>query len=165
MKPTSSPFIAVQKSAIHNQGIFAAADIPRGARIIEYIGRKITKAQSVRLADLFLEKAKGNQDHGAVYIFELNKRHDLDGAVPENTARYINHSCHPNCEAQIIRGHIWIISRRKIKAGEELTYNYGYDVDHYEDHTCHCGAPNCVGYIVARAQWQKLKKKILHKQQ
>lgn len=83
------------------------------------------------------------------YIFTLNEKVDLDGDVPWNPARFINHSCAPNCEAEQDGDHIWIIARRDIAAGEELSFNYGYDLVDYRDHPCHCGTADCVGFIVA----------------
>ena len=94
---------------------------------------------------------------GLVYIFELNKRYDIDGNVSYNTAKYINHSCAPNCEPEIIRGHIWIIALRNIMKGEELTYNYGYGFEDYQDHECRCGSDNCIGYILGEEYWPKLR--------
>jgi SET domain-containing protein len=90
----------------------------------------------------------------------LNKRHDIDGAVSWNTAKYINHSCDANCETDIIRGHIWIIALRDIKKGEEFSYNYGYDIESWYDHPCKCGAKNCVGYILDEEHWPKLRRKL-----
>ena len=86
----------------------------------------------------------------------MNQRYDVDGAKGRNPARYINHSCSPNCEAYIIRGRIWIYSTQPIEAGEELTYNYGFDVDTWDEHPCRCGSPRCVGFIVEEKQWPKL---------
>ena len=160
MKKTTSPYLLVCKSRIHGAGVFAKKDIPKGVRIIEYVGERITKKESDRRADIPLERNKKNSEKGAVYIFEVNKRHDLDGHVSYNTARYINHSCEPNCESENIRGHIWIISLRDIKKGEEISYNYGYQWDmNYVDHKCCCGMKRCVGYILAEEHWKKLAKK------
>jgi len=160
MKKTTSLYITVKRSSIHSRGVFARKDIPKGARVIEYVGEKITQAVSNRRADLPLERHKKNSYHGAVYIFELNKRYDIDGFVPYNTARFINHSCEPNCETDIIRGKIWILAIKDIKKGTELTYNYGYGLDDYEDHRCRCNAHNCIGYILAEEHWPKLKKRL-----
>lgn len=161
MKPLTSPYIVVRTSKIHARGVFAKKNVPAETRIIEYVGEKITKAESERRADVVLHASKKDKTKGAVYIFTLNKRHDIDGNVSYNTARYINHSCAPNCEAQLIRGHIWIVALRDIAKGEEITYNYGYDIEDYEDHPCCCGAPNCVGYILEEEHWPKLKAKHL----
>ena len=81
----------------------------------------------------------------------------------EITARFINHSCEPNCEPDVIKNRVWLISTRKIKEGEELSFNYGFDLDGYEDHECKCGAKKCVGYITAEDNWPKLKKLIAKK--
>ena len=61
----------------------------------------------------------------------------------------LNHSCAPNCEAELLDDRIWIIARRDIQPGEEITFNYGYDLENYRDYPCCCGSPHCVGYIVA----------------
>lgn len=158
MKPTTSKYISVKESNIHSTGVFAKCNIPKDTEIIEYVGEKITKKESERRADININRHKDNAEHGAVYIFELNKRYDIDGHVDYNTARYINHSCVPNCEAVNLNGHIWIVALRDINRGEELTYNYGYDIDHYKDHVCLCMSPNCIGYIVAEEHWPKIRR-------
>ncbi len=145
----------VKRSSIHNRGIFAAHDIPNDTPIIEYVGEKITKAESTRRGDALIEKSK-KTGCAAVYVFTLNKRYDIDGAKGNNPARYINHSCEPNCEAYIIRGHIWIYSLKDIKAGDELTYNYSFDADTWDEHPCRCGSKRCIGFIVEEKQWPKL---------
>ena len=66
-----------------------------------------------------------------------------------NPARFINHSCAPNCEAEVKDGQIWIVAGRDLKVGEEITFNYGFDLEDYRLYPCRCGAPACVGYIVA----------------
>ena len=88
------------------------------------------------------------------YIFTLNDQQDLDGNVPWNPARFINHSCAPNCEAEKDDDRIWVIATRDIGAGEEITFNYGYDLVDYKDSPCLCGAPNCVGYMVAEEYFE-----------
>ncbi|MEZ5388161.1 MAG: SET domain-containing protein-lysine N-methyltransferase [Prosthecobacter sp.] len=149
----------VRSSSIHNRGIFARADIPKDTPIIEYTGEKITKAESQRRGDALINRSK-KSGGAAVYIFTLNQRYDLDGAKGRNPARYINHSCAPNCEAYVIRGRIWIYSLREIKAGEELTYNYGFDIDSWDEHPCRCGSERCVGFIVDENQWPLLLEKL-----
>lgn len=147
----------IRESTIHSRGVFAARDLKKGERVIEYIGERITKAESERRADARMAEAAGDGG-GAVYIFALNKRHDLDGNVEWNPARLINHSCNPNCEAEVFRGRIWIRARRSIREGEELSYDYGFDLDSWDEHPCRCRAENCVGYIVARRHWPKLRR-------
>lgn len=144
-------------SGIHGRGLFAARDIPRGARVIEYVGVRLTKAESWKRACEWMEKARGT-GRGAVYVFEVNSRWDIDGNVPWNPARLINHSCSPNCEPHVKRGRIWIMARRHIRAGEELTYDYGYDFEQWREHPCRCGSPRCPGYIVAREHRARLRR-------
>ena len=85
---------------------------------------------------------------------------NLDGNVPWNIARLINHSCDPNCEAWITGKRIFIHALRDIHPGEELTFDYGFDIDSYEEHPCLCGRENCVGYIVSRDQWPVLRDRL-----
>jgi uncharacterized protein len=146
-----------RNSKIHGKGVFAIKDIKKGTKIIEYIGNKIPKSKGDKVAKKQIEISEKNPEEGAVYIFDLNKKYDLDGNVPWNTARLINHSCSPNCETeQDEDDKIWIVSIKNIKKGEELTYNYGYDLDNYLDHPCKCGSDNCVGYILAEKYWKKI---------
>lgn len=155
--------IIIKESKIHHKGIFAAKDIEKGTKIIEYIGDKLTKEESDKRADEQLEKAAKDQKEGLVYIFELNDEFDIDGNVPENDAKYVNHSCNPNCEIENDGQHIWIVAKKDIKQGEELYYNYGYDPEEFEDHPCLCGSDNCIGYIVAEEHWPEIRKKIEEK--
>ena len=163
MKATTSPYIEVRKSVIHGTGVYAAKDIPKGATIIEYVGRKITKEESDRVYERQFDRHEKDSSEGAVYIFELNAKWDIDGNVSWNTARFINHSCAPNAEAENTTRRILIKALRKIRKGEEITYNYGYDIDNYEDHPCRCGAPNCVGYIADEDLWPELRRRIAEK--
>jgi SET domain-containing protein len=147
----SKPCIRTAASAIHGSGVYARVPIPDGTRIVEYTGERITKAEARRREALRLARqARGGDD--CVYIFTLNQRHDLDGRHRGNVARLINHSCAPNCLPQIIRGHIWIVARRDLAAGEELTFDYGFGFKEWRLHPCRCGAPRCPGFIVNQAQ-------------
>ena len=134
--PTSG--VLFKSSPIHGTGGFANTDLPAGFRIIQYVGERIDKAESLRRC------AQNNE-----YIFSLDAEHDLDGNVDWNLARFINHSCAANCDAEFIAGKVWIVSNRSILAGEELTFNYGYDLEDYRQYPCSCGSPQCVGYMVA----------------
>ena len=156
--PEKSEYIELKKSKIHLNGVFAKKDIPKGTKIIQYGGEKITKKEAEKRADIQYKVGEKSKNEGHVYIFELNKKYDLDGNVPWNLPRLINHSCNPNCETEQEDNDIWIISTKKIKKGEEITYNYGYNIDSFTDHPCGCGSKNCVGYIVAEKDWPKLKK-------
>ncbi|MFT3783149.1 MAG: SET domain-containing protein-lysine N-methyltransferase [Nibricoccus sp.] len=150
-------WIRARRSAIHGQGVYARRDIPDGTRIVEYTGQRITKAESRRREQQRLERQKRGGDD-CVYIFDLNKKYDLDGRSTRNVARLINHSCSPNCRAENIRGHIWIIARRNIPAGEELTFDYGFPLAEWHLHPCRCGAKRCVGFIVNKPQRWRVRR-------
>ena len=158
-----SDLCEVQGSRIHGRGVYATRDIAAGTKIIEYVGERIDKKESERRALAQHAKALKNGD-AAVYIFTLTDKWDIDGDVPWNTARLINHSCDPNCEAWIDGTRIIINALRDIAAGEELTFDYAFDVECYEDHPCLCGRDGCVGYIVSREQWPQLKEILARKQ-
>lgn len=134
--------VRVGTSPIDRQGLFAATGIPQGTRIIAYRGEKITKRESARRL----------AQHNA-YIFHLNYQYDIDGETLANTARYINHSCDPNCAVDTTTDTIRIVALKDIQAGEELSFNYGYDAREYEKFPCRCGARNCCGYILGREYW------------
>lgn len=138
MDNPETELLSFRHSLIHGFGGFAKRDIASGVRIIEYIGKKINKQQSLRRCE------ESNE-----FIFTLDDDTDLDGNVSWNPARLLNHSCAPNCDAEFDDGQIWIVSRRVIRAGEEITFNYGYDLVDYRQYPCNCRAPNCVGFIVA----------------
>tara|TARA_B000000609_G_C24113518_1_gene315385 strand:- start:304 stop:789 length:486 start_codon:yes stop_codon:yes gene_type:complete len=150
----------VKKSKVHGTGVFATKDINKGTKIIQYIGNKVTKAVGDKISEKRIEKYLHSKTTGSVYIFELNSKYDIDGSPLYNKARYINHSCNPNCEVDIIRGKIWIISIKKILKGDELSYDYGYDFDKddFKDHKCNCGSSNCIGYIISKDDWPKYKR-------
>jgi uncharacterized protein len=147
MTVAETELLVFKSSPIHGMGGFARGDIPAGARVIEYVGEKITKQESL---------ARCEQNNK--YIFALDDEHDLDGQVSWNPARFLNHSCEPNCEARLEGGCIWVIAIREIRAGEELTFNYGYDLADYAEHPCGCGAPGCVGYIVAEEFFEHVRR-------
>ena len=154
---SESPLCEIGQSAIHQRGLFASCDIAAGTDIIQYVGEKISKEESTRRA-LEWEASARTSGAGLVYIFELDDDWDLDGRLGDNPARYMNHSCDGNCEAVNAEGEIWIVARKDIKQGEELVYDYGYDMEHFLDHPCACQAHNCIGYIVREDQRKKVKK-------
>lgn len=94
-------------------GLFAETDIPRGRRVIEYGGWLISVEEGDKLEDR-------NR-----YVFNINSRWDLDGSPRWNTTRYINHACRPNSEAILVGNRVMITTRKKVRAGEEITYDYG----------------------------------------
>lgn len=127
-------------------GGFALRKIKNGEPVIEYTGEKISKAESLRRCEA-----------ENPYIFQIDDEFDLDGNVGWNPAKFINHSCAPNCEAQFFDDMIWIMAKRDIEPGEEITFNYSYDLEDYKEHPCKCGAANCVGYIVAEEFFPKFR--------
>jgi SET domain-containing protein len=140
--------LVFKESPIHGVGGFAKTDIPSGGRVIDYIGERIDKQESLRRCEA--------SNH---FIFALNDREDLDGNVDWNPARFLNHSCATNCEVEWDGSHLWIVAKRDIKAGEEITFNYGYDLVDYREYPCKCGSEECVGYIVAEAYFEMVRAK------
>ena len=153
----------IKNSKLHGKGLFANCNIKSETNIVEYVGEKITKAQSEKISEIQLKKAQKNKDEGQVYIFTLNKKYDINGNVSYNKARLMNHSCNSNCDTDIIDDKIWIRSYKDIKKGEELTYDYGFtfDKDDFRDHVCKCRSRKCVGFIVTETDWKKLRKFLL----
>ena len=149
-----------KKSSLHGSGLFAVSNIKKGDQVIQYIGDKVTKKEGDRRADIQLKKAEKNKKNGMVYVFELNKRYDIDGGVLRNHARFINHSCDPNCEVEGKGLEIWVTSIRNIKAGEELSYDYGFSYDKdYKQFPCKCKSKKCCGYIVREGSRWRINKK------
>lgn len=138
-----------RNSPIHGIGGFASADILAGTRLLEYLGHKIDKKESLRQCEL-----------ENPYVFCINEKYDLDGNVDWNPARLLNHSCSPNAEALADGERIWITALHDIKAGEEITFNYNYDLDDYREHPCACGAPDCVGFIVAEEFFETIRRTV-----
>ena len=141
-------YMELRRSPIHGLGGFARTDIPKGTRIIEYAGERINNAEADRRYD------DESMARHHTFLFILNSRTCVDAAFDGNEARFLNHSCDPNCEAVITRGHIWIEALRPIAAGTELVYDYQYedDPEYTEEdlrfYACRCGAANCRGTIV-----------------
>src|SRR3989338_8034314 len=100
-KTNANEFFRIKRSKIHGNGAFAKKDIKKGTRIIQYIGKKVTK-----------EEAEEVSEKDGIFLFELNKKWYIDGNVPENIAKFINHSCDPNCTFEIKNNQIWKKPRR-----------------------------------------------------
>ena len=142
----------VKKSNIDKRGLYASKDIKPETKVIEYIGKLITKKEAQQNS-----KFDNSKD---IYLFNINEKYDLDGDFKWNTARLINHSCNPNCEVEGEGLKLWISSLREIKKGEELTYDYGFGYDEdYKQFPCKCGSTNCVGYIVRQGSRWRINKK------
>ncbi len=150
----------IRGSVIHGRGLYAAGFIPKDTWIIEYVGDKVDKDESERRSNELLDKSKSNGG-ARVYTFVLNDEWDIDGDVEWNEARLMNHSCAPNVEAQVWdEKEIWFVALRDIQQGEELTFNYGFDLENWEEHPCRCGAVRCPGYIAEETLWPQLKRKL-----
>jgi SET domain-containing protein len=116
----SLPAIERRHSRIQGWGVFAIETIPKNKRIVTYDGQKITNQESLTREIRYPKK-------GHIWCFKLNRLYVRDAAVGGNIARYINHSCTPNCYTRVIDQTIWIIAARTIRKGEELTYDYCTD--------------------------------------
>lgn len=152
-------FCEIRRSGIHGRGVFAIRRIRRGTRIVEYVGEKIDKETSTARGLALYEESQ-RTGGASVYIFDLNKDWDLDGNKPYNPARLINHSCDPNCEMVNEDDQLFLYALRDIRQEEEITFDYGYDIQHFLDHPCRCGSENCVGFIVGASQREQLKKRL-----
>jgi SET domain-containing protein len=157
IRSLASGWVEHGNSTIHGRGVYARRTIPDGTPVIEYTGERITKAESQRRERQRLARLRRGGD-GSVYIFDLNQRHDLDGRTRRNVARLINHSCAPNCRIEVVRGRVWIVARREISAGAELTFDYGFSFTEWRLHPCRCGAARCAGFIVGSAQRWRLRR-------
>jgi SET domain-containing protein len=149
MDDSTLPF-ETRRSGIQGLGGFATRHIPAGVRLIEYTGERLTAAE----AEARYPDTEGERHH--TYLFAIDDGVVVDAAVGGNEARFLNHSCAPNCDAVIDEGRIWIETIQDIEPGEELVYDYAYTLA--ERHTpaakrrypCSCGAITCRGTILAR---------------
>ncbi|HYW29918.1 MAG TPA: SET domain-containing protein-lysine N-methyltransferase [Gemmatimonas sp.] len=148
MATTALPF-EIRRSGIQGLGGFATQHIAPGVRLIEYAGQRLTPAE----AEARYPESGGERHH--TYLFAIDDDVVVDAAVDGNEARFLNHSCAPNCDAVIEDGRIWIDTIQDIEPGEELVYDYAYVLA--ERHTpaakrrfpCSCGAVTCRGTILA----------------
>jgi SET domain-containing protein len=146
--PARPPLYVVRRSRIHGSGVYAARRIRKGTRIVEYLGDRISHDE----ADGRYE-AKG-QDDGHTFLFVVSDEVVIDAGVGGNEARFINHSCDPNCETVIEGGRVFIEALRTIQPGEELGYEYGLTWESTDDpqelanYACRCGAARCRGTML-----------------
>jgi SET domain-containing protein len=151
MPPDHRPLpFEIRPSPLHGLGGFATRHIPAGTRLIEYAGERLSPAES----ESRYPEVAGAPHH--TFLFAIDDEVVVDASVNGNEARFINHSCAPNCDAVIDEGRIWIETVHDIETGEELVYDYAYILN--ERHTpaakrrypCHCGAITCRGTILGR---------------
>ncbi|HEX4970713.1 MAG TPA: SET domain-containing protein-lysine N-methyltransferase [Steroidobacteraceae bacterium] len=143
-----TPSIETRDSGIHGRGVYATRAIKKGTRIVEYLGERITHAEADR------RYARKGDDDGHTFLFIASRRTVIDAGVNGNAARFINHSCDPNCETVIENGRVFIESIRRIKPGEELGYDYQLTWESTDDpvelalYACRCGAKRCRGTML-----------------
>ena len=141
--------LQVRRSGVHGKGVFALVDIPRGARIIEYVGEVISWDEAQR------RHPHDPSDPNHTFYFHIDDQHVIDALHGGNASRWINHSCSPNCKADEQDGRIFITARRAIRAGEELNYDYGLVIDEpltdelRADYPCRCGSRACRGTLLS----------------
>ncbi len=144
----SSPLVTVRRSGVHGRGVFARRDIPRGTRIIEYTGERISWKEAQALPP------NDPDDPHHTFFFSLDDGRVINAAAGGNEARWINHSCGPNCRTDELKGRVYIYALRKIKAGEELFYDYSLEPADKRTKAlerlfrCHCGSENCRGTML-----------------
>ena len=138
MKRVHFPQIVRGKSSVHGHGVFAAEAITKNTRIIDYAGELIRN-------DAECEAREGaHQARGELWIFRVNRAWSRDASVGGNIARFINHSCTPNCWFKVVDKTVWIIAARNIRRGEELTYDYRIIGDRTIPCRCRPGCPNMI---------------------
>ncbi|MBN3818556.1 SET domain-containing protein-lysine N-methyltransferase [Paraburkholderia sp. Se-20369] len=155
----SSRRIAVRRSGVHGRGVFAVAPLKAGERVVEYKGERISWKEALR------RHPHDPNDPNHTFYFALEEGGVIDGKVDGNSARWINHSCAPNCEAEELEGRVYIHALRDIEPEEELFYDYGLVIDAKltkklkREYACRCGASACRGTLLATADADAKKKK------
>ena len=145
--PTPQPF-EIRESSIAGRGAFATRRIRKGERVAEYVGERVTHEE----ADVRYDDDSMDEHH--TFLFTVSSRTVIDATRDGNDSRYINHSCDPNCESEIVRGRVYIVALRDIAVGEELHYDYAYQRDGTEtdaqeqQYRCRCGTRRCRGSIM-----------------
>lgn len=141
--------IQVRRSGVHGRGVYALVDLAEGETLIEYVGEVISWAEALR------RHPHDPSDPNHTFYFHIDEDHVIDAKFGGNSARWINHSCAPNCVAEVEDGRVFIRAARPIAAGEELFYDYGLVIDEpmtaalKKQYPCWCGAPRCRGTLLA----------------
>jgi hypothetical protein len=149
-RPAGRKLFVVRASPIQGRGAFAARRIPRGTRIVEYTGERISHAE----ADARYDDAAMERHH--TFLFTVDEETVIDAAVGGGPARWLNHSCEPNCVVAIERGRVFIDARRDIDPGEELCYDYALRREDGDEavartrYACRCGARRCRGTLLSQ---------------
>ena len=141
--------IQVRRSGVHGKGVFCVAPLAKGEMVIEYKGEVVSWKEAQRRHP----HDPVNPDH--TFFFHIDDEHVIDGKVNGNAARWINHSCQPNCEADEVDGRVFVMALRAIQPGEELFYDYGLIIDERytaklkKQFECRCGSRKCRGTMLA----------------
>ena len=157
--PTAKPMFRVRRSPIHGTGVFATRRIRRGTRVVEYGGERVSHDE----ADRRYEHKPHDDNH--TFLFTLNARTVIDGGAGGTAARFINHSCEPNCESVIQGGRIYIEAIRTIQPGTELSYDYMIDRDATDPpdidtiFACRCGSAHCRGTMLLPPKKRRPRRK------
>jgi uncharacterized protein len=142
-----SPLVEVRSSSIHGRGVFALQRIGKGTRIAEYVGERLTGAEVER-------RYADETDTGHTFLFHVSDDVYVDASNQGNDARFINHSCEPNCESEVEHDRVYICALQDIEPGEELTYDYALEPEDDPPSTwmtlyaCRCGAARCRGTLI-----------------
>jgi SET domain-containing protein len=143
------PRIQVRRSGVHGKGVFALRPIKKGETVIEYTGEIITWPEALR------RHPHDPSDPNHTFYFHIDDKRVIDAKVGGNAARWINHACQPNCEADEVDGRVFIKALRPLKPGEELFYDYGLIIDERytpklkKQFECRCGSAKCRGTMLA----------------
>ncbi|HYD91321.1 MAG TPA: SET domain-containing protein-lysine N-methyltransferase [Flavobacterium sp.] len=154
----AQPYHVVRNSKIHGKGVFAKRPIRKGTKIIEYTGNVVSRKEADRIGTIT------ENGHTHTMLFTIDDNRVIDGNTGGD-ARFINHSCDPNCEAVQYDDRIFIESLRAIPKGQELTYDYHLEVPGkitkkvMKEYECFCGSPNCRGTQIAKSILDKIEKK------
>jgi uncharacterized protein len=153
-------WLIVRNSPVHGYGAFARRDIPKGTRLIEYVGDRISHKE----ADQRYEDADPNDNH--TFLFIADRKTVIDATTGGNESRFINHSCDGNCTSETEKGRVFIDSTKAIQKGEELGYDYQIPRDKEDPpnvdkiYACRCGSPKCRGSMLWPPKKKKARKKV-----
>jgi uncharacterized protein len=151
--------IQTRRSGVHGKGVYAVADLAEGETLIEYVGEIIDWPEALR------RHPHDPKDPNHTFYFHIDEDHVIDANVGGNSSRWINHSCKPNCEADIDDGRVFIRAKKNIEAGQELFYDYGLVIDEpytpelLKQYPCWCGAKKCRGTLLAPQEKATANKK------
>ena len=139
----------VRRSGVHGRGVFAMRAVAAGESILEYTGEVISWEEALR-------RHPHDPDHPThTFYFHIDDSHVIDGKHGGNSARWINHSCDPNCDCEIVGKRVFIRALRDLRPGEELFFDYRLTIDGRRtrrlerEYACHCGSTNCRGTMLA----------------